>query len=51
VTASGVIVDPQSTDRTGGQRPTQPSGFGLDPDGEMYMTDINGWVYRIVSGE
>ena len=48
VTASGVIVNPQVKERSAGQRPTQPSGFGLDKDGEMYMTDINGWVYRIV---
>lgn len=51
VAASGPILDPQSKDRTGGQRPTQPSAFGQDKDGELYMTDINGWVYRIVQGD
>ena len=48
VAAAGVIVDPQVQERAAGQRPTQPSGFGEDKDGELYMTDINGWVYRIV---
>ena len=51
VAAAGLIVDPQVEARSGGQRPTQPSGFGEDKDGEMYMTDINGWVYRILPGE
>jgi len=46
---SGVIVNPQVADRAAGQRPTQPSGFGEDIDGELYMCDINGWVYRIVN--
>lgn len=49
VAASGVIVNPQVVDRAAGQRPTQPSGFGEDIDGELYLCDINGWVYRIVA--
>ncbi|QOV90794.1 PQQ-dependent sugar dehydrogenase [Humisphaera borealis] len=49
LSGSGVIVNPQTADRAAGQRPTQPSGFGEDIDGELYMCDINGWVYRIVA--
>ena len=38
------IIDPA---RNGGQRPTQPSSFGEDADGELWMCDANGPVYRI----
>jgi glucose/arabinose dehydrogenase len=51
VTGSGVLVDPLSAGRTAGQRPTQPSGFGEDKDGELYVTDINGWMYKVVPAE
>jgi glucose/arabinose dehydrogenase len=49
VTASGMIVDPKDPNRKGGLRnPSQPSSFGEDIDGELYMIDNNGPVYRIV---
>lgn len=48
VTASGMIVIPSDASRDGGQRPTQPSSFGEDADGELYLCDINGWVYRLM---
>jgi glucose/arabinose dehydrogenase len=50
VTASGMLVDPKDPDRKGGLRnPSQPSSFGEDVDGELYMIDNNGPVYRIVA--
>jgi glucose/arabinose dehydrogenase len=51
VTWSGVLVQPTDPKRSGGARPTQPSSFGVGPDGTLYMTDANGPVYRIVAGE
>ena len=49
VTASGMIVDPKDPTRKGGlKNPSQPSSFGEDIDGELYMLDNNGPVYRIV---
>ena len=51
VTASGVLVEPTDPNRNGGQRATQASSFGVDAQGEMYLCDANGPVYRITSGE
>jgi glucose/arabinose dehydrogenase len=51
VVASDVIVDPKNPEKNGGQRPTQPAGFGVGPDGELYMLDANGPVYRIAPAE
>jgi glucose/arabinose dehydrogenase len=50
VTASGLLIDPKDPTRKGGTKnPTQPSAFGEDIDGELYMLDNNGPVYRIVA--
>jgi glucose/arabinose dehydrogenase len=50
VTASGMLIDPKDPDRKGGlKNPTQPSSFGEDIEGELYMIDNNGPVYRIVA--
>jgi hypothetical protein len=50
VAASGKIVDPRDPTRTAGlRRPSQPAAFGEDADGEQYMLDANGPVYRIVA--
>jgi len=50
VTASGLLIDPKDPTRKGGTKnPTQPSSFGEDIDGELYMMDNNGPVYRIVA--
>lgn len=51
VIVSDVIVDPKNPEKNGGQRATQPSGFGIGPDGELYMLDANGPVYRIAPAE
>ena len=48
VTASGIMIDPKDPAKSGGQRPTQPSAFGEDAEGNLYMCDVNGRVYRIV---
>ena len=49
VTASGKIVDPHDPTRTGGlRRPSQPASFGEDADGELYMLDANGPIYKVV---
>ena len=49
VTASGMLIDPRDSTRKGGTRnPTQPSSFGEDVNGELYMIDNNGPVYRVV---
>jgi hypothetical protein len=49
VTTSGILIDPQDPKRNGGQRPTQPSGFGEDANGELFMCDANGPVYRVMA--
>ena len=49
VTASGVLIQPSGTARNPGQRPTQPSSFGEDAAGEVYLCDANGPIYRIVA--
>ncbi|HEY8749870.1 MAG TPA: PQQ-dependent sugar dehydrogenase [Tepidisphaeraceae bacterium] len=50
VTVSGMIVNPKDPERKGGlKNPSQPSSFGEDIDGELYMIDNNGPVYRIVA--
>ena len=51
VLASGVLIDPRDPARSNGQRATQPSSFGEDADGEMFLCDTNGPVYRIVGAE
>lgn len=49
VTASGMLIDPKDPTRKGGLRnPSQPSSFGEDINGELYLIDNNGPVYRIV---
>ena len=49
VLASGALIDPHDPARSNGQRATQPSSFGEDPDGELFLCDANGPVYRIVA--
>ena len=49
VIASGVLIEPGDASRNGGQRATQAASFGVDADGEMYLCDANGPVYRIVA--
>jgi glucose/arabinose dehydrogenase len=52
VVSSGVLIDPRDPNRNGGGRATQPSAFGEDAEGDLYLCDANGPVYRIVpSGE
>ena len=51
VTQSGVLIEPSNPSRNPGERPTQASSFGLDADGEMYLCDANGPVYRIVAAD
>jgi len=51
VTGSGVLIDPHEPGKSFGLRPTQPSSFGEDADGEMFLCDVNGPVYRIVGAE
>lgn len=48
VVASGELVEPNAAGKPG-ERPTQPSAFGSDKDGEMFLCDVNGLVYRIVA--
>jgi glucose/arabinose dehydrogenase len=48
VTTSGLLIDPLDPKHNGGQRPTQPSAFAEDADGELFMCDANGPVYRVV---
>ena len=49
VLAKGLLIDPKDPVRNGGTRPTQPGGFGEDIDGELYLCDVNGPVYRVVA--
>ena len=51
VLAGGALVDPRDPARGNGQRATQPSSFGEDADGELFLCDANGPVYRIVAVE
>ena len=51
VLSAGVLIDPKDPQRDGGQRPTQPSAFGEDAEGNLYLCDVNGPVYRIVASE
>jgi glucose/arabinose dehydrogenase len=47
-----VLIDPNDPGKKGGvQRPTQPSAFGEDAAGEIYLCDINGPVFKFVPGE
>ena len=48
---SALLIDPKDPSKNGGQRPTQPASFGEAPDGELYLLDGNGPVYRIVAGD
>jgi glucose/arabinose dehydrogenase len=48
VVSSGVLVDPKDATRNGDNRATQPSAFGEDAEGNLYMCDANGPVYRLV---
>lgn len=50
VTSSGVLIEPNPTGKPG-ERPTQASDFGIDKDGELFLCDVNGPVYRIVAAE
>jgi glucose/arabinose dehydrogenase len=46
---SGLIVNPKDPTRKGGTRnPTQASSFGEDAEGEMFLCDNNGPIYRIL---
>jgi hypothetical protein len=47
--ASGVLIDPHDPARSFGLRATQPCSFGEDTDGELFLCDVNGPVYRIVA--
>jgi glucose/arabinose dehydrogenase len=47
VAQSGVLIEPDRSSLNPAERPTQASSFGLDADGEMYLCDTNGPVYRI----
>jgi glucose/arabinose dehydrogenase len=49
VTASETFINPKDPAKAGGQRATQPSAFGEDKDGELFLCDVNGAVYRIVA--
>ncbi len=52
VVSSGVLVDLRDPSRNGGPKSIQPSSFGEDADGELYMVDNTlGWCYRIVPGK
>jgi glucose/arabinose dehydrogenase len=51
VVSSGVLIDPKNPTRNGESRATQPSAFGQDAEGNLYMCDANGPVYRIVPAE
>ena len=46
-----VLIDPNDPQKKGSTRPTQPSAFGYDAAGELYLCDINGPIYKIVPGE
>jgi len=48
VVASGVLIEPTPAGKPG-ERPTQPCAFGADRDGEMFLCDVNGPVFRIVA--
>jgi hypothetical protein len=51
VAATGLLVDSRDPSRNGGPKSIQPSSFGEDADGELYMVDNTlGWCYRIVPG-
>ena len=48
---SGVVLQPSNeavVDEKDFRRPTQPSAFGVDVNGEVYMCEHNGRVFRIV---
>jgi hypothetical protein len=49
--AFALLIDPKDPSKTGGQRATQPASFGEAPDGELFLLDGNGPVYRIVGAE
>ncbi|HEV8377694.1 MAG TPA: PQQ-dependent sugar dehydrogenase [Tepidisphaeraceae bacterium] len=46
-----VLIDPNDPQRKGPTRPTQPSAFGEDASGEVYLLDINGPIYKFVPPE
>jgi quinoprotein glucose dehydrogenase len=47
-----VLIDPNDPGKKGGvQRPTQPSAFGEDASGEIYLCDINGPIYKFVPAD
>jgi hypothetical protein len=46
-----VLIDPRDPSRNGGNRATQPSAFGEDVEGNLYVCDANGPVYRIVPAD
>ena len=51
VLSTGILIDPKDPTRNGGGRATQPSAFGEDAEGNLYLCDANGPVYRIVPSE
>ena len=51
VVGSGVVLEPDreaAVDEKNFRRPTQPSAFGVDVNGEVYMCEHNGRVFRIM---
>jgi len=47
-----VLVDPNDPAKKAGiQRPVQPSAFGEDSNGEVYLCDINGPLFKFVPAE
>lgn len=51
VVDSGLVIEGDQAAPRGGpiyRRPTQPSCIGADADGELYVGDINGWIFRVV---
>jgi glucose/arabinose dehydrogenase len=46
-----VLIDPNDPAKKGSPRPTQPSAFGEDAQGELYLLDINGPIYKFVPAE
>jgi glucose/arabinose dehydrogenase len=48
VVSSGILIDPKDPARNAESRATQPSAFGEDAEGNLYMCDANGPVYRVV---
>jgi len=46
-----LFLGPHDPAKSNGQRATQPSAFGEDADGELFLCDANGPVYRIVAAD